>query len=87
MITSPATMPKPKAKTGAARPMGRPLTGDEPAVTLAVRVSPQLIAALDAEVKRLNATSFGRVTRSSLAQRLLERALKDHQEAPPSGNA
>lgn len=77
-------MPKPKAKTGAARPLGRPLAGEEPAVTLAIRVSPQLVAALDAEVKRLNETSFGRVTRSSLAQRLLERGLKEHRaEAKP----
>lgn len=72
--------PAAKKKPGTARPMGRPLAGDEPAVTLAIRVSPQLLASLDAMVKKLNATSFGRVTRSSLAQRLLARALV---ELPP----
>ncbi len=49
----------------------------EPKPVVAMRLSPALVAELDAWATELNATSFGRVTRTSLAERILTDALKD----------
>ena len=48
----------------------------EPKPVVAMRLSPKLVAELDAWAAELNATSFGRVTRTSLAERILIDALK-----------
>lgn len=59
----------------------KPKTADEPKPVVAMRLSPSLVAELDAWALELNRTSFGRVTRSSLAERIIAKALKERKEA------
>lgn len=91
--SSASTMPKPKTtggappkpKTSDARPGrgGRPPGAEPPAVTIAVRVKPETLAALDVAVDNWKGP---RTTRSGLVDHIIEEWLKANPP-PPAGKA
>lgn len=60
----------------------------EPAIQVAFRASPELVAAIDAEAERLRAERPGStVNRSDVAREILTRALLVPLSAPKGGRA
>lgn len=70
-------MAKPTHPDAALALRERRTNNTEPRPVVALRLTPRLVAELDEWAKELNRTSFGRVTRSSLAERILAKALEE----------